>query len=93
MPYAFLHIKPDMHGHHKEEVANLRRELPAILAEELTVEGPIHEGGLTPAEIVIWPVGDGSVINGKDIEIVVFAHPFVKRLQNIEDRKTPSFGD
>jgi|GEM_PF-1653250 len=84
MPYVFLHISPVKHQELTKAIPFLRRELPGIIAEELSVNG-----GLTASEIMVWPSDSEKMfaVNGKPIEIIIFAHPFPERAQNVEERK------
>jgi hypothetical protein len=86
MPYALLLVKP---GRGLEELGQkLALELPNIIAPALSLgERELHDGKVTPNEIMVWLVFGQETVNGKDLELLVAAHNFPERVANIEDRK------
>lgn len=86
MPCALLLVKPDRG---LEEIGEkLALELPEIIAPALSLgKRELHDGKVTPAEIMVWPVFGQNTVNGKDFELLIAAHDFPERAANIEERK------
>jgi hypothetical protein len=63
--------------------------LPAIVAANLTLsDHERHDGQVAPEDIMIWCREAKRIdANGKDFEIVIFAHEYVERKANLEERK------
>ena len=85
MPLVLLQYK---HGRGLEEIAErLAQQLPYIVSDALDVPGNSEER-LTPDEIDIRVSESGKLfINAKDLEMVVIAHDYPERTENIEARK------
>ncbi|MEK7134529.1 MAG: hypothetical protein AAB805_02210 [Patescibacteria group bacterium] len=87
MPLALLQYKK---GQALKEIAEcLALQLPHIIAPALTLsERDLHDGQVTPGEIVVWCVEGGAHdVNTRDIEIIIWAHDFLERAANLEGRK------
>ena len=84
MPYGVLICKPGV----QEIGLWLAPQLPPIVAPALSLdEEELHNGKVTPKEIMIVPMTNGATVNGNDLELVIFAHNFPKRVENLEERK------
>jgi len=87
VPLALLQYKTDRSL--KEIAENLAKELPAIIAPNLTVSNrERHNGQVTTDDIIVWVVEGGKAdVNSKDLEIIIWAHDFPERSANLEERK------
>ena len=87
MPVAVLQFNPNRIP--EVEAARLARELPDIIAPNLNLPEKVrHDGQVTPEDIIVWcDPGHALDVNTKDIEILIWAHDFPERRENIEDRK------
>jgi hypothetical protein len=87
MPLTVLQYKIDRGL--KELAEKLAETLPSIVAPNLSLsERDLHDGKLTPDEIMVWcRESKKADQNGKDLEIIVFAHDFPERRENLEARK------
>ena len=85
MPLVVLTYKPD---HLSEEI--IRRLVPELthaVADALDVPGNL-EARLTPDDIEVYVAQSQSLdFNTKDLEILIWAHQYPERLQNLEERK------
>lgn len=73
----------------EEVVEKLAKALPGIVAPNLNLsECERLTGGVTPEDIIVRCIKGGKMdTNSKDIEIIIFAHDFPERKQNLEERK------
>lgn len=85
MPVVSLYYKPNRIP---DEVASkLAKALPEIIASALDVSEQIGSR-LTAEDIEIRVTSSHPFdVNNKDLEIMVWAHEYPERLQNLEDRK------
>jgi hypothetical protein len=85
MPLVLLQYKPELKGVAKK----LAHELPYIVASNLTLsKRKRHDGQVAPEDIMIWCSERGKAdVNGKGLEIIIFAHDYPKRKKNLEARK------
>jgi hypothetical protein len=87
MPVVHLTYKTD------QEVAglaqDLARALPEIIASHLSVgERERHDGSLLPTDIEVYCIeGRHCDVNTHDIEIMVWAHDYPERREDLEKRK------
>lgn len=62
--------------------------IPDIVAPALSLEDrDLHNGKITPKEIMIMPILGSATVNGKDLELIVVAHDFPERVENADDRQ------
>lgn len=85
MPYGVLIASsPELF----QVACHIAKELPDFVAPALSLEDrDLHNGKITPKEIMIIPVLGNTAVNGKDLELIVIAHDFPERLANAEERK------
>lgn len=81
-----LHLKYDMYKVPWHLLEKLKEELPSIVTTALDVpDNP--EARLTPTDIELWfekvHVLDA---NTKDLRILIFAHDYPERRENLQDR-------
>jgi hypothetical protein len=85
MPVVSLYYKP--HCVPEEILRRLAKALPEIIAGELDVPEN-KDARLTAGDIEIHVTKSGPFdTNIKNLEIMIWAHEFPERLQNIEERK------
>ena len=67
----------------------LAQELPFIIAPHLNVKNrDRHDGGITSKDIIVHcSEGNAGDVNGRDFEIMIFAHDFPERKANLEKSK------
>lgn len=85
MPYGVLIASsPELF----QVACHIAKELPDFVARALSLEDrDLHDGKITPKEIMIIPVLGNNAVNVKDLELIVVAHDFPERLENAEERK------
>lgn len=85
MPVVSLYYKPNRIP--DEVVSKLAKALPEIIACALDVPERI-DSRLTAEDIEIRVTSSHPFdVNNKDLEIMIWAHQYLERLQNLEDRK------
>ena len=87
MPLVVLQYKTDRGL--RELAEKLAQELPSIVASNLTLsKHERHDGQVASDDIMVWCRESSKADqNGKDLEIIVWAHDFPERKANLEERK------
>ena len=87
MPIVTLRYKPNRELEHLVE--RLAKELPNIVASNLTLsERERHDGQVAPEDIIV-NVNEGGKfdVNAPDLQMMIDAHDFPERKENLEVRE------